>query len=132
MAASVDNPPSVSHAGAGACTTPSPHDRHAYLSRRVTSTRNCAGTMSSRPLLSSPIRYSSPLQQGHVLSSISTTISILGKCCGRPLGKQHCRQRPKVVSQDVVRHQQIGSYSPEFYNDLDRPDSLRTHTTKTA
>ncbi len=46
--ASVGNPPSIRRAGAGACTTTSSHLRQAYLGRRVTSTRNCAGTMSSR------------------------------------------------------------------------------------
>jgi len=49
-------PPSISRAGAGAYTIPSSQVRQAYLGRRVTSTRNCAGTISSRSLLSSPIR----------------------------------------------------------------------------
>jgi hypothetical protein len=35
MVASVGNPPSISLAEAGACTTPSSHDRQAYLGRRV-------------------------------------------------------------------------------------------------
>ena len=34
MVASVGNPPSISRAGAGACTTPSSHGRQAYLGRR--------------------------------------------------------------------------------------------------
>ena len=63
MVASVGMPPSISRAGAGACTTPSSQGRQAYFGRRVTSTRNCAGTMSSRSLLSSPIRCNSPWQQ---------------------------------------------------------------------
>ena len=62
--------------------TPSSQARQAYLGRRVTTTRNCAGTMSSRSLLSSPIRCSSPWQQGQVLSSMSTTTSIRGRCAG--------------------------------------------------
>src|ERR1039458_5769284 len=51
MVASVGMPPSISRAGARACTTPSSQRRQAYFGRRVTSTRNCAGTMSSRSLL---------------------------------------------------------------------------------
>ncbi|MGY4503267.1 hypothetical protein ACVWYH_007224 [Bradyrhizobium sp. GM24.11] len=49
---------------AGACTTPSSQARQAYLGRRVTRLRNCAGTRSSRSLLSSPIRCNSPLATG--------------------------------------------------------------------
>jgi hypothetical protein len=75
-------PPSISRTGAGACTRPSSQVRQAYLGRRVTSTRNCAGTMSSRSLLSSPIRCNSPWQHGQVLLSMSTTISIRGRCPG--------------------------------------------------
>ncbi len=45
---------------AGAGTTPSSQAPGAYLGRRVTSTLNCAGTMSSRSLFSSPIWCSSP------------------------------------------------------------------------
>jgi len=82
MVASVGMPPSISRAGARACTTPSSQRRQEYFGRRVTSTRNCAGTMSSRSLLSSPIRCNSPWQQGQVLLSISTTISTRGKCAG--------------------------------------------------
>lgn len=44
--------------------------------------RNCAGTMFSRSLLSSPIWCRSPLQQGQVLASRSTTTSIRGRCAG--------------------------------------------------
>ena len=43
---------------------------------------NCAHTISSRSLLSSPIRCNSPWQHGQVLSSMSTTISIRGRCAG--------------------------------------------------
>ena len=39
MVASVGMPPSISRAGAGACTTPSSQRRQAYFGRRVTSTR---------------------------------------------------------------------------------------------
>ncbi len=46
--ASVGRPPSISRAGAGACTTASSHARQAYFGRRVTSTRYCAGITSSR------------------------------------------------------------------------------------
>jgi hypothetical protein len=45
-------------------------------------TPNCAGPISSRSLLSSPIRCSSPWQQGQVLSSMSTMTSIRGRCGG--------------------------------------------------
>jgi hypothetical protein len=82
MVASVGNPPPISRAGAGACMMPSSQARHAYLGRRVTRIRNCAGTRSSRSLLSSPIRCNSPWQQGQVLSSMSTTTSIRGRCVG--------------------------------------------------
>src|SRR6266576_1871216 len=194
MVPSVGNPPSISRAGAGACMTPSSHDRQAYLGLRVTRTRNCAGTMSSRSLLSSPIRCNSPWQQGQILSSMSTTISIRGKCAGNaprlprrlrarairppggtlvlvglvggcdlfdifqaqqhlllgqrlrpaaksvslqllddltqplalvPLGKQHRLQRLDIVREVIARHQCSRSYSAAFYDDLDRPDSLR-------
>lgn len=80
--ASVGSPPSINRAGASACRTPSSHARQAYLGRRVTTTRNCAGTMSSRSLLSSPIWCRSPWQQGQVLASRSTTTSIRGRCAG--------------------------------------------------
>ena len=75
-------PPSIKRAGAGACATASSHVRQAYLGLRVTSTRNRAGTMSSRSETSSPIRCSWPLQQGHALSSRSTMISTRGRCVG--------------------------------------------------
>ena len=51
----VGSPPSINRLGAGACTTPFSQARQAYLGRRTTSTRNCAGTISSRSPVSSPI-----------------------------------------------------------------------------
>jgi hypothetical protein len=69
-------------AGVCACMAPSSHARQAYLGRRVTTTRNCAGTMSSRSLRSSPIWCRTPLQHGQLLSSMSTTTSTRGKCTG--------------------------------------------------
>ena len=42
-----------------------------------------------------------------------------------PLGKQHRFQRLEIVRQGVARHEQIRSYSAEFCDDLDSPDSLR-------
>ena len=73
----------MSRAGAGAWTTTSSQARQAYLGRRTTSTRNCAGTTSSFSLTSSPIRCSAPLQHGQVLSSTSTSASKRGRCAGR-------------------------------------------------
>ena len=64
--ASVGSPPVTSRAGAVACTTPSVQPRQAYLGRRVTSTRNFAGTTSSRSETSSPIRCSLPPQHGQL------------------------------------------------------------------
>ncbi len=56
--------------------------------------RNCAGTKSSRSLLSSPIRCSSPWQQGQVLSSISTI----------DLGPRHVRRHaPRLPRRLRVR-----------------------------
>ena len=51
------------------------------LGRAVT--RNCAGTMSSRSLRSSPIFAISPQPQGHSVLSGSITRSIRGRCSGR-------------------------------------------------
>jgi hypothetical protein len=82
MVASVGSAPSISRAGAGACTTPSSHWRQAYFGRIVTSTRNRAGTISSRSLLSSPIRCNAPWQQRQVLSSMSMVVTIRGRCAG--------------------------------------------------
>ena len=51
MVASVGSPPSISRAGAGACTTPSSHWRQAYFGRIVTSTVDLASSvLSSRSL----------------------------------------------------------------------------------
>src|ERR1700723_1136327 len=80
--ASVGNPPSISRAGAAVCSTPSSHLRQAYLGLTVTSPLNCAGTMSSRSLLSAPMQCSWRWQHGQVLSSISTISSTRGKWAG--------------------------------------------------
>ena len=53
--ASVGMPPSISRAGAGACTTVPVQARQASFGRLVTITRNCAGITSSRSEVSSPI-----------------------------------------------------------------------------
>src|ERR1700719_2038539 len=42
-----------------------------------------------------------------------------------PLGKQHRLQRLDIVREVIARHQCSRSYSAAFYDDLDRPDSLR-------
>src|SRR3712207_8279069 len=63
MSASVGSPPSITRAGASACTTAS-QARQAYLGRRTTSTRSCAGTMSRRSEASSPMRCRRLRQQG--------------------------------------------------------------------
>src|SRR6516164_3058633 len=81
--ASVGRPPSISRAGADDWTTTLSQARQAYLGRCTTSTRNCAGTTSSRSLTSSPIRCSAPLQHGQVLSSTSTRVSTRGRCAGK-------------------------------------------------
>src|ERR1700733_14719188 len=100
MVASVGSPPSISRAGAEACTTPSSHVRQAYFGRIVTSPRNCAGTISSRSLLSSPIRCNAPWQQRQVLSSRSMVVSIRGRCAGsaprlaRRFAAPACRAAP--------------------------------------
>jgi hypothetical protein len=76
--------------------TPSSHDRQAYLGLMVTSTRNCAGTMSSRSLLSSPIRCNSPLWQWQVLN------------VGDDLDpRQMCRQRSAIGATLASPHSTI-------------------------
>ena len=62
------SPPSISRAGAGAWATPSVQARQAYFGRRITSTRNCAGTTSRRSDTSSPMRCSGPEQHGQLSS----------------------------------------------------------------
>jgi hypothetical protein len=71
---------------------------------------------SSRSLLSSPIRCSSPWQHGQVLSSMSATISIRGRCA--TLGEQHRFQRLGIIRQCVARHHQIRSYLAELCDGL--------------
>src|SRR5271167_300210 len=75
-------PPSISRAGAGACTTVPGQARQASFGRRVTITRNCAGTTSSRSEVSSPITVIVARQHGHAVSSGASVTSIRGKCAG--------------------------------------------------
>ncbi|GAA5619263.1 hypothetical protein Brsp06_04804 [Brucella sp. NBRC 13694] len=53
-----------------------------YLGRRVTRTRNCAGTTSNRSETSSPMQCRHP-PQAQIRLSGSTTSSIRGRCFGR-------------------------------------------------
>ena len=50
--------------------------------RRVTRTRNCAETTSIRSTTSSPMMWSPWRRHAQVLASISTTVSIRGRCAG--------------------------------------------------
>ena len=59
-AASVGMPPSISRVGAVAWTTTPSQARQAYFGRLVTSTRNCAGSTSSRSAVSAPISTIAP------------------------------------------------------------------------
>ena len=83
ISASVGSPPGTTCSGACACTTAPEQRRQAYFGRRVTSTRNCAGTTSSRSETSSPIFVISPQPQGHRVLAGSMTRSIRGRCAGR-------------------------------------------------
>ena len=100
-------PPSISRAGAGACTTMPVHDRQASFGRLVTITRNCAGITSSRSELSSPItviacptarargvlgrqRHLDPRQ---VRSAVATAGTPLGRIVQAPLGISLLRLR---------------------------------------
>jgi len=69
--------------GAGAWITPSVQVRQAYFGRTVTMTRNCAGTMSSRSLRSSPILCMTQQPQGQLRLSGSMTSSMRGSAAGR-------------------------------------------------
>src|ERR1700704_5493822 len=75
-------PPSISRAGAGACTTMPVHDRQASFGRLVTITRNCAGITSRRSEVSSPIIVMLARQHGHAVSSGASVTSIRGRCAG--------------------------------------------------
>lgn len=79
--ASVGKPAWINRSGAGAWTTPSVQDRQAYLDRRVTMTRTCAGITSSRSDRSSPMRCRHP-PQGQIKLSGSITSSIRGRWLG--------------------------------------------------
>jgi hypothetical protein len=60
------------------CATAPEQWRQAYLGRRVTSTRSCAGTTSSRSETSSPIFVISPQPQGQKPASrVVATIHLL-------------------------------------------------------
>lgn len=82
---------------------PSFADRQAYLGRRVTMTRNWAGTMSSRSLTSSPMMWRSATQP-QVTSSGTIASSMRSMCFGKtprfdapvyPFTIQHDRVLPK-------------------------------------
>jgi hypothetical protein len=75
-------PPSISRAGAGACTTVPGQVRQASFGRRVTITRNCAGITSSRSEVSSPITVIVARQHGQAVSSGASVTSTRGKCDG--------------------------------------------------
>ena len=75
-------PPSISRAGAGACTTVPAQARQANFGRLVTITRNCAGITSSRSEVSSPITVIGARQHGHAVSSGTSVTSIRGRCAG--------------------------------------------------
>jgi hypothetical protein len=60
-------PPSINRGGAGSCTTVPGHARQASLGRLVTITRYCAGILSSRSELSSPITIIVARQQGRLV-----------------------------------------------------------------
>jgi hypothetical protein len=108
-ARSVGNPPSISRSGAGACTTTPVQARQASLGRLVTSTRNRAGSTSSRSALSAPISTSGPSQQGQVSRSGSSTCLRRGKCAGDwrprnlPLGCVHERNRRLAQRSGLLR-----------------------------
>ena len=79
MNSSVGSPPGTTCSGACACATACEQRRQAYLGRRVTSTRNCAGITSSRSDTSSPIFAISPQPQGQSVLAGSITRSIPGQ-----------------------------------------------------
>ena len=79
---SVGRPPSISRAGAAACTTAASQLRQAYFGRRVTITWYCAGTTSSRCERSSPITCIAPPQPGQAVSSGSMTTATRGRWSG--------------------------------------------------
>jgi hypothetical protein len=82
MSRSVGSAPSTRWAGAGAWRMAPAQRRQAYLGRMVTSTRNWAGTMSSRSTRSSPIRVISPQPQGQRMLAGSMTRSMRGSASG--------------------------------------------------
>jgi hypothetical protein len=86
--ASVGMPPRISRADAGACMTPAVRERQAYLKRRVTMTRNWAGTMSSRSETSSPMQCRQPPQAQVMLSGLMIS-SMRGRCLGMHHGWRH-------------------------------------------
>ena len=76
---------------AGAWVTPCPLARQAYFGRTVTSTRNCAGTMSRRSARSSPIFTISPQPQGqNVLSGLGSRMT---RYDAYPAGDSRSRHR---------------------------------------
>jgi hypothetical protein len=91
---SVGRPPSISRAGAGACTIAASQVRHPYFGRRVTITWYCAGTTSSRCERSSPITCIALPQQGQAVSCGSTTTSTRGRYSGNgPRAARRCFER---------------------------------------
>ena len=73
-------PPSISRAGADACTTVPVQARQASFGRLVTITRYCAGITSNRSEVSSPITVMVARQHGHAVSSGASVTSIRGRC----------------------------------------------------
>ncbi len=82
ISASVGRPPGTTCSGAWACTTAPEQRRQAYLGRRVTSTRNCAGMTSSRSETSSPIFAISPQPHGQSVLAGSMIRSTRGRWAG--------------------------------------------------
>jgi hypothetical protein len=79
--------------------TPSWHLRQAYFGRRVTTTRYCAGIMSSRCERSSPITCIGSPQQDQAVSSGSTTISDPRRMLG-----QRATDRPPLLGAGAPQH----------------------------
>src|SRR5437763_14189325 len=100
---SVGRPPSISRAGAGACTTVPSQVRQAYFGRRVTITWYCAGTTSSRCERSSPITCIAPPQHGQAVLRLDDDLDprqMLGKrpAAGTsPLGAAALQRRVSLL-----------------------------------
>ena len=97
IVASVGMPPSIRRGLAGACTMPASQERHAYLGRRVTRTRNCAGTISSRSLTSSP-----PLIDCFAINCRATDDVALSTAATGHVWFNHFLNAWKVLRQDAT------------------------------